>query len=193
MRKMLMLFGMMLAFAAPAFAADLAKNDGDGRCAAIAFGPNDKWGAESFKDTCEGAASAARAFCEKNLRTKGIAGDCRNVLTSRAWVVGVACHVPGTGRTSQGLGEGETPAVAISAALKQVGNVPGKICGTTLIRSANHMWSKFYATTWTVKLSCGRTKVTASERQGFTALTQALLDCENVRVGTISVVEAKHE
>lgn len=190
MRKMLMLFGLMLAFATPSFAADLTKSAGSGRCAAIAFGPNDKWGAESYKDTCEGAESAARGYCEKNLRDQGISGSCSNVRSSRAWVVGIACHTPG-GRASQGLGTGETPAAAIAAALSQVGDAPGKRCGTTIIRSANHKWREFYSTSWSVQLSCGSKVVSSSELKGFTALTRALINCDRQPVGSIKVVSAE--
>lgn len=189
MRKIVMALGFMLAFASPAFAADLTKNDGGGRCAAIAFGPNDKWGAESYKDTCEGAESAARGYCEKNMRDQGISGRCSQVLSSRAWVVGIACHVPG-GRVSQGLGAGETPAGAIADALRKVGDAPGNRCGTTIIRSANHKWREFYATTWTVHLSCSKV-VSPSELKGFTALTRALLNCDRTRANSIQVVSAQ--
>lgn len=190
------MIGLALALASPAFAADLDKDkpaptpvSATGRCAAIAFGPYDKWGGESFKDTCEGARSAARAYCERNMRKQGIPGECTNVMSSNAWVVGIACHTPG-GRTAQGLGAGETPAEAISAALKAVGDAPGKRCGTTIIRSANHKWREFYSTTWKVKLSCGQEIVSPSEEKGFTALTRALEKCDQVRLSRISVVSA---
>lgn len=186
--------GLCLALASPVFAADLSEKEEKpptaGKCAAIAFGPRDKWGAESFKDTCEGAASAARAYCEKNMREQGIQGQCRKVKTSTAWVVGVACHTPG-GSEVQGLGAGATPVEAISAAIKNAGDAPGKRCGTTIIRSANHKWREFYSTTWTVQLSCGKAIVASSELKGFTPLTRALLKCENTRLSSISVVSAE--
>lgn len=188
----------------PANAADLDKgwgtsevkaaDKGSGRCAAIAFSSEpdkpDGWGAESYKDTCEGAASSAKAYCEENLRKVGFPnGKCNNVMVSRAWVVGVVCHVPG-GRFVQGLGKGRTPADAIQAALQELGDAPGHRCGTTLIRSADHKWREFYQTTWTVHLSCGERVTAPSHLKGFSALTRAVLSCNEERVSSCRVQQA---
>ena len=191
-----MLVALCVAIVSPAYAGGEPEKTESSGWAAIAFSTNphkpDGWGAESAKDTKEGAVAAAVGYCEDNLKKKGIApAQCKEVLFHSHWVVGIVCHEPG--RVWHGLGAGETPVDATSMALSKLGDAPAKRCGTTLVRSGMYGWRDWHPTVWRIRLSCGRGSTTGSDLKGFTALTRAILDCRDTRASTIRVVKAEHD
>jgi hypothetical protein len=168
-----------------------AAHGGQGKCAAIAISleAKDAWGAQSLKDTCEGAENDALQVCEATLASYGFPKNCV-VRSTRDWIVGIYCRTE-SGKASPGIGIGRTELEAMSDAVQDAGSALALRCWAPAIRHGSIAKETFYMSNWHIRTSCGSASA-RGEHKGFRPLSIAIRQCGRQPISNCRVTEARY-